>query len=344
MRCKGFLFALVLVVAAAAAGPAGAATKVALIIGNSSYTHANELKNPRNDASDLAKALDRLGFKVVPGFDLDKAGMEAKIREFSNELTGAQVALFFYAGHGLQVNGQNYLAPIDAKLSSDSDLDFETVPLNLVLRQMERDTRTNLVFLDACRDNPLARNLARSMGTRSTAVGSGLARIETGVGTMIAFATQPGNVALDGTGRNSPFTAALLNNITLPGVDISQMMIGVRRQVIEVTSGKQVPWEHSSLTGQFFFGGPPKGEVARVEPTKPDSEGGGGASRPNEAAQAWATVQETRSRAVLQTFIDSFPGTVYAEFAKARLKELGSQVAALPKPAPAAAPPEPLRT
>ncbi|MEC9367800.1 MAG: caspase family protein [Pseudomonadota bacterium] len=341
MRWQGILFTLFLVLAVGAQESAVAAQKVALVIGNSTYKHATELKNPRNDATDLATALERLGFKVVPGFDLDKREMERKIREFSTHLSGADVALFFYAGHGLQVSGQNYLAPVDARLSDDADLDFETVPLGLVLRQMERDSKTNIVFLDACRDNPLARNLAQSMGTRSAAVGRGLARIETGVGTMIAFATQPGNVALDGTGRNSPFTAALLNNIALPGLDISQMMIGVRRQVIEVTGGKQVPWEHSSLTGQFFFSGKVTVEVKKPERTEPET-GGGGTSKPNEAAQAWATVQETKSRAVLQTFIDSFPGTVYAEFAKARLKEMGPQVAAVPKPEPVR-PPEPDR-
>ncbi len=180
---------------------------MALVIGNSAYEHTNPLPNPHNDATDISAALERLGFEVIgSGVDLDKRSLERKIREFTSTLTGADVALFFYAGHAVQVGDQNYLVPVDARLASEADVDFETISLRLVLQHMERDRekKTSLVFLDACRDNPLAKNLARSMGTRSSSVGQGLAAVKGGVGTLIGFSTQPGNVARDGTGRNSP--------------------------------------------------------------------------------------------------------------------------------------------
>ena len=229
--------------------------RVALVIGNSAYSSAPVLANPANDAADMARALTALGFKVVVGIDLDKAQFDKTLRTFATELEGADTGLLFYSGHGLQVAGQNYLVPIDAKVGRERDLDFETVRLDLVLKQMEleRDGKTNIVILDACRDNPLAKNLARTMGTRSASIGTGLAEVQTGVGTFIAYSTQPGNVALDGAGRNSPFTQALARYVLEPGQTLTSVMINVRRDVLAATSGKQVPWDHSALTGEFYF-------------------------------------------------------------------------------------------
>jgi tetratricopeptide (TPR) repeat protein len=227
--------------------------KVALVIGNSAYKHAAPLPNPTNDARDLAAALRKLGFDVVEGRDLDRPGMDNSIRQFSRKLDGADLAVFFYAGHGMQVAGKNYLVPIDAKLERPGDLNFDTVDVALVLAQMESENRVNLIFLDACRDNPLARSLSRSMGTRSSSVGNGLAQIQSAIGTMIAYATQPDNVALDGDGKNSPFTAALLKHIVTPGLDIGTVMRRVRTDVIAATKQKQVPWDHSSLTADVIL-------------------------------------------------------------------------------------------
>jgi uncharacterized caspase-like protein len=231
--------------------PAAAEKRVALVIGNSAYQHTASLKNPSNDATDIATKLRALGFDVIDGTDLSKADMESRIRAFADKLQGSDVGLFFYAGHGLAADGRNFLAPVDAKLQSETDLDFEAVELSLVLKQMERNSRVSLVFLDACRDNPLALNLAAT--SRSLQVSRGLARVDRAVGMMIAFSTQPGNVALDGDGRNSPFTNALLHHIDNEGTSINDMMIEVRNDVLKETDGKQVPWENSSLTGQFFF-------------------------------------------------------------------------------------------
>ncbi|MDX2156278.1 MAG: caspase domain-containing protein [Hyphomicrobiaceae bacterium] len=256
----------------ASALPAMAAKRVALVIGNAAYKETVPLKNTRNDAKDVLTSLKRLGFEVLEGIDLDKRGMERLIRQFEQSLNGAEVGIFYYAGHGIQVSGQNLLVPIDARLSEEGDIDFETLPLSLVLSRMERTVKTSLVFLDACRDNPLARNLARAMGTRSVNIGRGLAEVKTGTGTLISFSTQPGNVALDGTGRNSPYTTALLEEIKVPGRDILTTLAVVRGTVVKSTNGKQVPWEHTSLLGPVvLISGEPEKSVPSKNVAKLDA-------------------------------------------------------------------------
>jgi uncharacterized caspase-like protein len=255
---RAILTLLVLVLAALARTPLAYAEKrVALVIGNSAYQYVPALPNPANDASDMAATMKALGFEVIEAHNLNQTDMLTTVRRFSQALEGAEIGLFFYAGHGLQVGGTNYLAPIDAKLDREGDLAFEAVKLDLILEQLEREAKTALIFLDACRDNPMAQVLARSMGTRSANLGRVLARVDSGIGTFIAFSTQPGNVALDGLGRNSPFTAALVKHVSEPGKDLSAIMIAVRNDVYAATAGKQVPWENSSLRSQFFFKGNP---------------------------------------------------------------------------------------
>lgn len=277
-----------LIVFVAQVSPA-AAKRVALVIGNAAYAHTPKLDNPKNDAADMAAALKALGFEVIEGLDLHKAAFDRKIREFADALSGAEVGLFFYAGHGLQVAGQNYLVPIDAELTTASALDFEMVRLDLVHRTMERETKTNVLFLDACRNNPLARNLARTMGTRSTEIGSGLAKMEAGVGTLISYSTQPGNVALDGRGRNSPFAGSLVRHMRGSSDDLSALLIAVRNDVMKETSGKQVPWEHSSLTGRIWFRGPAPMAVPTV-------------LRLNDAAQMWERIKGSNDIADFEAF------------------------------------------
>ncbi len=235
--------------------PAAAAKRVALVIGNAAYANAPALANPANDASDVAEKLKELGFEVIVGLNTDKRAFDSKLREFSTALESADAAILFYAGHGLQIAGRNYLVPTDAKLERERDVEFEAVSLDFILKQMEleRASQTNIVFLDACRNNPLARNLSRTMGTRAVSIGSGLAETVAGVGTFISYSTQPGNVALDGNGRNSPFAEALVKRIREQGKSLTSLMIDVRRDVVSATDGKQVPWDHSALTGEFFF-------------------------------------------------------------------------------------------
>ncbi len=284
--------------------PAHAEKRVALVIGNSAYRNAPELANPRNDAADMAARLSQLGFSVTQGQDLDLAGMRATVRDFVQQLPGADIAALFYAGHGLQVNGVNYLVPVDAKLAGQDDLEFEAMTMDLVLTSMERNAKVNLIILDACRDNPLARNLARSMGTRSAAVGAGLARIGSGVGTLIAFSTQPGNVALDGQGRNSPFTSALLKHLGTPGQDITRDLIQVRREVLDATNGKQVPWDNSSLTGEVIL--------------KPLTPGEAAQSGSAEVA-FWESIKDLPDKALFQKYLERFPGGVFTDLAQIRI-------------------------
>jgi tetratricopeptide (TPR) repeat protein len=236
------------------AGPAAPGTRVALVIGNGNYANVPPLANPTNDAREISGALRELGFKVIEGYNLDSTAMRGRIADFGAALPGAGVTLFYYAGHGVQVAGKNYLIPVDAKLERPSSLGVEAIEVGTVLSDMETEKRVNLVFLDACRDNPLSRSLAKSFGvSRSTAVGQGLAQLNAGVGTLITFATSPDTVALDGSGKNSPFTTAMLKHIRTPGLEIRSMLTRVRSDVIKATNQQQVPWDHSSLTGDFYF-------------------------------------------------------------------------------------------
>jgi phosphate transport system substrate-binding protein len=302
---------------------AHAGKRVALVIGNSAYQHAGELANTRNDAVDMAAALRTHGFQVLDGIDLDKAALERRIRDFAAALVGADVGVFFYAGHGLQISGTNYLVPIDAQLRSASALDFEMVRLDLVQRTMEREAPTNILFLDACRDNPLAPNLARAMGTRSADIGRGLAPAESGVGTLISFSTQPGNVALDGTARNSPFAGALIRHLRSSSDDLSAILIAVRNDVMRETQRRQVPWEHSSLTGRFYFiPSPPAVAVtppAAVEPPSPPV-----AALPSPPVAALPSPNAVvRAPTIITGAGATFPYPIYALWSEAYKKETG---------------------
>lgn len=316
--------------------------RVALVIGNAEYANAAPLKNPVNDASDIADKLGSVGFEVIKAIDLDQTAMRRSVKQFADALAESDVALFYYAGHAVQVDGKNYLAPIDTDLQKLSDLDFETISLEFVQRQMEREARTSLIFLDACRNNPLTRQLLRR--SRSVNAGQGLARLEpSGEGTFIAYATQPDNVALDGTGRNSPFAKALLQNIERPGVEISSLMTDVRRSVYEETNGEQLPWTNSSLLGHFFFR-----PQAAIADTAPDAASGrkkpGDEQRLLESlrqlevhAGVWEAIKDSTDVEEILRVLKTLEGSPYASLARARLDLLADkpgkeeqQVASLP--------------
>jgi uncharacterized caspase-like protein len=243
------------------------ARRVALVIGNSAYRHTTALANPKNDAAAMGAALKKLGFDVVEGLDLDKGAFDAMVDRFTRALNAVDVALFFYAGHGMQVSGRNYLVPVDAKLTTIAALDDEMVRLDLVHETMVQRAQTSLLFFDACRDNPLVRNLARTFGPHTPEVGRGLAAVQSGAGTLISFSTQPGNVALDGSGPNSPFSGALVRQLSASAEDLSTILIAVRNDVMSQTDRKQVPWEHSALTQRFYFNAP----GSRPRPERPSS-------------------------------------------------------------------------
>jgi uncharacterized caspase-like protein len=307
------------------ATPAQAQKRVALVVGNSAYQDTSKLTNPTNDASDMAALLKAHGFQVLEGFDLGKSAMESELRDFARALTSNEVGLFFYAGHGLQVFGTNYLVPVDARLEDASGLDFELVRLDLVQRTMEREAGTNVIFLDACRDNPLARNLARALGTRSAEIGRGLAPTQGGAGTLISFSTQPGNVALDGTGRNSPFAAALVKRLIAPKDDLSAILIDVRNDVMRATSDKQVPWEHSALRGRFYFGAASATE-ASAPPVQPQLASPADAR----AARDYELAAKVGTKEAWDAFLAAHPTGFHAELARVQRAKLSSTVLARP--------------
>lgn len=303
------------------AANARAEKRVALVIGNSAYRYAPPLANPLNDAGDMAEKLRGLGFEVVSGSDLDLNGVRNTVRDFVSRLDGADIALFYYAGHGLQVNGENYLAPVDARLSSAIDLDFETVPINLVMSAMERSAKVNLFFFDACRDNPLVDNLARSMGTRSGSVGRGLAKLGTGIGSLIAFATQPGNIALDGKERNSPFTAALLRHLGTPGEDITRNLVKVRRDVLAATNGRQVPWDNSSLTSEVVLVSAPVEKPVEVVEEPVEKPVVTVEAEPDKSVELayWDTIKAAEDKDFFALYLKQYPDGVFAQLAKMKI-------------------------
>ena len=296
------------------AGPALAERRVALVIGNAAYVEAPPLANPGNDAADMRAKLTDLGFEIHGGRDLDRARLVGALQAFGRAAETADVALVFYAGHGLQVGGQNYLVPIDAKVEYEAELTLVLVPFDDVLRQLNRSPNVKIVLLDACRDNPFAKSLSRTLDSRSTDVlGRGLTVVQRVSGTYIAYATQPDAVAQDGQGRNSPFTAALLRHMAEPGVSLPDMMVEVRKSVMTATGGRQVPWDTSSLTGHFAFR-PKPAATPSVVSASDDRRGADGA--------AWAAAESTTDPRVLEAYLRDFPGGLYAREAHRRLEEL----------------------
>jgi hypothetical protein len=312
----------VLILAVCSSAPANAEKRVALVIGNSHYKNVTPLDNPVNDAKLMAETLRALGFVIVGGnaqLDLDKAQFDGVVQGFSDQIQGADVGLFYYAGHGLQVRGQNYLVPVGANPARETDVDFQMVDTALVLRQMEgAGTKLNIVILDACRNNPFG-----GRGLRGTE--GGLAQMRAPEGTLISYATQPGNVARDGANGNSPYTRALADAIRKPGRDIFQTFNAVGLAVKEATGGGQQPWVSSSpIAGNFYFAGQAAGAPVIAPPPIVAAP-----SVVDEAARAWSVTQNTTSIAVMEDFIRQFGGTAYGSMARARLAEMKkSQLAA----------------
>jgi hypothetical protein len=219
--------------------------RVALVIGNSAYAVA-PLKNPVNDARDMAQSLSALGFEVLHKENLSQNGMKRAIREFGTKIRNGGVGLFYYAGHGVQVKGVNYLIPVDSKVESEEEIEYEAVDAGFVLAQMESaGNTTNIMILDACRNNPFARNF------RSAS--RGLAQMDAPGGTLIAYATAPGSVASDGNARNGIYTQELLKFMRTPNLSIEEVFKRVRISVRDLTQSRQRPWESSSLIGDFYF-------------------------------------------------------------------------------------------
>lgn len=292
--------------------------RVALIVGNASYK-TSPLRNPVNDARAMRDKLKRMGFEVVYFENLQVRQVGAALREFRNAIRPGSVALFFYAGHGLQVRGENYLPTVDAELASEEDVPYQALSLSAVLNTMEDSkAAVNLVLLDACRNNPFARNF------RSQA--QGLARVQAPSGTLIHYATRPGSVAEDGTGQHGTYTDALLKQIDEKGVPIETSLKRVTIRVREVTKGKQEPWMEGSLTGDFYFIVSPGAQVtvqAMPAPTTSDEA-------------AWQASESIGTAAAYQAYLNEYPKGLFA--AAARIKLAGLAAPAPVLPAAAAAP------
>ncbi|WP_334359956.1 MULTISPECIES: caspase family protein [unclassified Bradyrhizobium] len=301
------------------AGTASAEKRVAFVVGNGAYKNVAPLPNPSVDAKAMAAALRNVGFEVVEGSNLTRDKMTERLLDFGKKAQGADVALFFYAGHGIAISGTNYLLPIDADIKSEMDVKLgAAINIDLTLEQTMGDAKVKLVFLDACRDNPFAAKIKSNSATRSVNVQTGLAEMKSGEGTLIAFATGPGQTALDGQeGNNSPFTRALLANLTQPGVEIQQAMTKVRAQVNEETNKGQLPWGHTNLIGSVYLNGAPApGAVAAAAPT-------GSTSKASDVElEFWRSIKDSNKPEELNAYLASYPNGQFRSLALSRIASL----------------------
>ena len=308
---------LVLAATVAAATPllcttALADKRVALVIGNSAYKKVPQLSNSVNDAQAVGEVFRAAGFDVIDiRRDLDGQGLRRAIRDFSLVVRDADVAVVFYAGHGIELDGNNYLVPIDAKLALDVDVEDETISLDRVLKIIEPAKRLRLVILDACRENPFAASMKRTVATRS--VGRGLAKVEPTISdTLIAFAAKAGSTAEDGSGLHSPFTSALLKHLSVPGLDLRFVFGRVRDEVWKTTGRRQEPFVYGSLGGDAIsiVPGPPEALPPRV--SDPD-------------AVAWDFLKDSSDAAALKQFVERFPKSAFRAQAEERIAALAKK-------------------
>jgi len=299
--------------------PTANVKRIALVIGNGAYTWAPPLKNPPNDARDMAATLKTLGFDVTSGINVSQKDMKRLIREFGMKLKNGGSGLFYYAGHGVQSKGRNYLIPVDANIQSEAEVEDSGVDAALVLNFMDdAQNGLNIVILDACRNNPFARSFRSAT--------DGLAQVDAPTGTLIAYATAPGRVASDGTAQNGLYTAELLKQLRVPGVSVTDMFMRVRAEVMKQTGSKQVPWEASSLVGAFYFAGTssdssPIANTAKIDPVAFE-------------LSYWETVKHSTNADDFKAYLARYPQGQFAELAKNRI----ATMQAVTKPAETSAP------
>jgi Caspase domain len=314
-RCRLLLVGLLLLWTVSA--PAFAENRVALIIGNSNYKNVTTLPNPINDATAITQLFKAAGFANVELHqDLENNGLRHALRNFSDAAREAEIAIVFYAGHGIEVNGENYLIPIDAKLERDIDVEDEAVSLDRVLTMIAPARRLRLVILDACRDNPFLKTMKRTRADR--AIGRGLARVEpTTPDTLIAFAAKAGSTAIDGEGANSPFTSALLAHLAAPGLDVRLALGLVRDEVLAKTRRKQEPFVYGSLGGEA---------IALVEPPAPPKQGGSAAALGEgssaEVRSDYALAEKIGTLEAWESFLAQYNAGFYANLARAARAKL----------------------
>ena len=341
-RIAGLVVAALIAVGHLLAGPAAAAPaspapdgRVALVIGNGKYQNVAELPNPASDAQAVAAALKRIGFSVVEGYDLGFTAMAERLKAFGKAADKASVALVYYAGHGLQMQGTNYFLPVDATVQRERDLAYDAISLDMILREAEAARDLRIVILDACRDNPFAARIARAGGaTRALQIAEGLAQAgNVGRDTLVAYATAANALADDGSDRHSPYTTALLKHLETPGLEINLLFGRVRDSVFEATAGRQTPFTYGSLGGDPFYLIPPKAAAPVVAAPEFD---------PEREALFWRALENSTDPADMLLYLKYFPDGPHAGLALRRLQEPGEiakpEVAALP---PALLPPPP---
>ncbi len=313
-----FAAALAVIAIVAGAGIAEA-RRVALVIGNNAYKNVSPLENPGNDANDVAVTFERLGFEVLKVKDGTFDGMRRGLLDFARRARGSEIAIVFFAGHGMEVGGENYLIPIDAELKADVDVDHEAIALKTITPLVENASRLGLVILDACRNNPFASRMARTVRTRS--VSRGLAAVEPSGNVLIAFAAREGTTAADGQGRNSPFTASLLKHLETPGLEINFLFRNVRDDVIETTRRGQLPFVYGSLSREAIY---LKAALPVVPP--PVVQG------PAADEVVWNLVRDSRDPAQFRRFVSEYPASSFRSEAETRIAALNAEVGRRPGP------------
>ena len=294
--------------------PAFAEKRVALVLGNSAYQNVARLANPVNDGAMIAATLKNAGFDVVEErHDLPAAETRRTLRDFADRARDADIAVVYYAGHGIEVDGTNYLIPVDAKLERDTDVYDEAFSLDRVLLAIEPAKQLRLVILDACRDNPFAKNMKRTVASR--AIGQGLAKVEpTSPNMLIAYSAKAGSTALDGDAKNSPFTMALAKHLTTPGLDVRRAFGFVRDEVLKTTSYRQEPFVYGSLGGDDVPLVPVK---AAASPANPQAD----------IRRDYELAQQVGNKAALNAFLAQYPDGFYAELARSQLAKLAAEEA-----------------
>ncbi|MFZ1813718.1 MAG: caspase family protein [Rhizobiaceae bacterium] len=322
---------IVLSVLLLSGGSAFADKRVALVIGNGAYVHSPQLLNPASDAALVSSSLRQLGFEVVQITDGTHRALLDGMSEFGKQAQGADTALFYYAGHGLEVAGRNWILPIDANIEASADLPSSAVKVDDVLELMElSDARIRLVVLDACRNNPLPRSLTRSSNR-------GLAKIDaSAAGTMVVFSAAPGEVALDGSGANSPFSEALASRITQPGLEIRQMMGRVRQDVLAATNDKQVPWVNEAIAGDFYLAGKDGSSSDTSSPPAAQPPASNGLTGELSVELAfWDSVKDSRNKDLINLYLQKYPQGSFTDLANALIASLDN-VNSVPRSTPQA--------
>src|SRR6266478_1342194 len=294
--------------------PAFAEKRVALVLGNSAYQNVARLPNPVNDGAVIAATLKNAGFDVVEErHDLTAAETRRALRDFADRARDADIAVVYYAGHGIEVDGTNYLIPVDAKLERDTDVYDEAFSLDRVLLAIEPAKQLRLVILDACRDNPFAKTMKRTVASR--AIGQGLAKVEpTSPNMLIAYSAKAGSTALDGDSKNSPFTMALAKHLTTPGLDVRRAFGFVRDEVLKTTSYRQEPFVYGSLGGEDVPLVPAK---ATASPANPQAD----------IRRDYELAQQIGNKAALNAFLAQYPDGFYAELARSQLAKIAAEEA-----------------